>query len=76
MVRLIQQARKEANLNVADRIKLHLRVSEKLSSVVKAHSAYIKEQVLAESLEESDMSSCKFISNDTIEVEEISIGFA
>lgn len=76
LVRLIQQARKEAGLNVADRIQLYLRLSEKLSKVLEFHKDYIAEQVLAESLAEGDMRGCTHIRNDTIENEDVSIGFA
>lgn len=76
LVRLIQQARKEAGLNVAERIHLHLRLSEKLTDALHAHSGYVKEQVLAETLTEGDMQFCTHIRNDTIENEDVTIGFA
>jgi isoleucyl-tRNA synthetase len=76
LVRLIQQARKDAGLNVADRIHLHLRLSDRLAQALHSHKEYIAEQVLAETLTEGDMQHCSHIRNDTIENEDISIGFA
>ncbi len=75
LVRLIQQARKDAGLNVADRITLHLRVSDKLAPVLDTHRDYISEQVLAASLEQGNMQGCTFIANEIIEGQEVSIGF-
>ena len=76
MVRLIQQARKEAGLHMTDRIHLRLRLSETLARALETHSDYIKEQVLAASLSQGDMQGCTFITNETIENEEVSIGFS
>jgi len=75
LVRLIQQARKDAGLNVTDRIALRLRVSAALEEALQTHQEYISEQVLATSLTLGDMQGCTFITNETIENEEVSIGF-
>jgi len=75
LVRLIQQARKEAGLHMTDRIHLRLRVSAALTGALHAHRDYIMGQVLAASFDEGDMHGCTFISNETIENEEVSIGF-
>ena len=75
LVRLIQQARKDAGLHVTDRIHLRLRVTEELAPALREHRDYIAEQVLAASLTEGDMQGCTFIRNETIENEEVSIGF-
>ncbi|MFV9875128.1 MAG: isoleucine--tRNA ligase [Rickettsiales endosymbiont of Dermacentor nuttalli] len=47
LIRLIQQSRKEANLNISDRIKLHLSASGELKRAIKQFSDYISEQTLA-----------------------------
>jgi len=47
IVRMIQQARKDADLNVSDKIKLHISANEKIAGAVASHQAYILEQVLA-----------------------------
>ncbi len=76
LVRLIQQARKDAKLHMTDRIELRLRVSKSLESAVQTYHDYIAEQVLAASLTQGDMKGCSFIVNETIENEEVSIGFS
>ena len=75
LVRLIQQARKNAGLNVADRINLRLRVADKLTLALNSHRSYIADQVLAASVTEGDMQGCTFVNNDLIESYEVSIGF-
>lgn len=74
IVRLVQQARKDAGLNVADRIKLILKVNDKLVSATNTHKDYIIEQVLAVALEHGDTCGCKFIADQVIEGQEVSIG--
>ena len=76
LIRLIQQARKDAGLQVTDRINLRIRVSDALKDMLLNFGGYIAEQVLASSISEGDMHNCSFITNDTIENEEVSIGFA
>ncbi len=75
LVRLIQQARKDAGLHVTDRIHLRLRVSPKIADALHVHKDYIGQQVLAEAFVEGDMVDCDFIINETIDTEQISIGF-
>ncbi len=51
IVRSIQQNRKDANLNITDRIKLEIfSPNVRILQVAEAFAAYIKEQVLAEEL--------------------------
>jgi isoleucyl-tRNA synthetase len=52
LVRMIQQARKDAGLNVADRITLAVDVPAAFKPVLVAHGDYIKEQTLAVSIGE------------------------
>jgi len=47
LVRMIQQARKDANLNVSDRIHLHLDAPENILKAAMFHRNYIMEQTLA-----------------------------
>jgi hypothetical protein len=61
---------------VADRIALRLVVSDKLAKAVDAHSNYIAEQVLASSLKQGNMDGCTHITNEKIEEQEVTIGFA
>jgi isoleucyl-tRNA synthetase len=76
MVRLIQQARKDAGLHMTDRIELRLRLSDLLVPVLHNYRQYIADQVLASTLTEGDMAGCSFIANETIENEMVSIGFS
>ena len=50
-VRLVQQARKDAGLHVSDRIRLTAAVDAAVGDALRAHGEYVREQVLAESLE-------------------------
>lgn len=50
LVRMIQQARKDAGLNVADRITLGLDIPDEFTTALQAHKEYIAEQTLAVSI--------------------------
>lgn len=52
LVRMIQQARKDAGFNVGDRITLAVDVPADFKAAIAAHGEYIKEQTLAVKLEE------------------------
>jgi isoleucyl-tRNA synthetase len=47
LVRRLQQARKDADLNVTDRIAVYLQLHEGCEAAVRAHESWIREQVLA-----------------------------
>lgn len=64
LVRMIQQARKDAGLNVADRIALSIDLPVEFKSAVAAHGDYIKEQTLAVSLGEGSASADQQISQE------------
>jgi isoleucyl-tRNA synthetase len=51
LVRLIQQARKDAKLHISDRICLRVAGDAALAEAVRAHGPYIREQTLAVELE-------------------------
>ena len=51
VVRMIQQARKDADLHVSDRIRLHLDAPEAVSRALAAHKSYVMEQTLSEIVE-------------------------
>jgi isoleucyl-tRNA synthetase len=46
LVRMIQQARKDANLNVSDRIRLHIDAPAPIAAVLATHGDYIRDQTL------------------------------
>jgi isoleucyl-tRNA synthetase len=54
LVRLVQQARKEAGLHVSDRIRLRVSLPDELAPAIARHRAYIGEQTLARTLEFGD----------------------
>lgn len=51
VVRMIQQARKDAALHVSDRIRLHLDAPEQVAKALAAHKSYVMEQTLSELVE-------------------------
>jgi isoleucyl-tRNA synthetase len=51
LVRVIQQARKDAKLHISDRIRLRVSGDAALAEAVRAHGPYIREQTLAVELE-------------------------
>jgi isoleucyl-tRNA synthetase len=50
VVRVVQQARREAGLNVADRIALVVEAPDEVAAAVDAHRYFIAGEVLAESV--------------------------
>jgi isoleucyl-tRNA synthetase len=48
LVRMVQQARKDADFHVSDRISLWVTAGEDVAAAVEAHRAYIQAQVLAD----------------------------
>jgi isoleucyl-tRNA synthetase len=48
VVRVVQQARREADLNVSDRIALVVEAPAEVSAAVRAHEAFVAGEVLAE----------------------------
>jgi len=55
-VRMIQQARKDANFDISDRIELFYNGSTVLvNEAIKEHESYIMEQVLAEKMAFADI---------------------
>jgi isoleucyl-tRNA synthetase len=51
LVRMVQQARRDAGLHVSDRIRLSLALGGEARDAVRAFSAYVKEQTLASELD-------------------------
>ncbi len=50
LVRMVQQARKEAGLHIADHIELSLQLPDALRPAIEKHAGYIAEQTLADAL--------------------------
>ena len=81
IVRAIQQNRKEADLNVSDRINLKIfSTNSQTLEVAKKFATYIQEQTLGESLEvvlnqETVKSTTKFFFESKIENGDLTVGF-
>jgi isoleucyl-tRNA synthetase len=75
MVRMIQQARKDADLHVSDRIALTLSLPEALKAALN-HKDYIAEQTLAVSLNEGDASSAEHAFTHEVEGAPLTIGIS
>jgi len=75
VVRMIQQARKDAQLNVSDKIKLYLGADTKIRSAIVAHSSYIMEQTLASELLTNAPASPVYSVENDIENNKITISF-
>ena len=77
IVRMVQQARKDAGFDVTDRIHLELGLTQPLAAAVGPHRAYVAEQVLAVRLEISDHSTGSgltgFESTGTVDGEPVAI---
>ena len=75
-VRLIQQARKEADLNISDKINLSLKTdNDELEQAVSAFSDYIAEQTLSQQVYVNSEGFVKFSDNYEIEGMKIEISF-
>lgn len=76
IVRAIQQNRKDADLNISDKIKLQISSSnERILEVGKAFEKYIKEQVLAEDLVVLDkIISAKFSFENKLDDGDLGVG--
>ena len=74
LVRIVQQARKNAGLHIADRIRLHVETATEVTPVLTKHRAYISEQVLAEELSLSGSApSGAFIESATLGDTQVSV---
>lgn len=76
LVRIIQQNRKDADLNLSDRISLTIKTtSDSLKNAISNNNEYIKTQTLATSLKVSDKNEGQFSFNDDFNGENIVISF-
>ena len=73
-IRLVQVARKDAGLNVSDRIHIEVKVANGLGNVLVDHAETIRAETLAETLRPTDDQPEGFVSETTLLDEPISIG--
>ena len=64
----MQNLRKERNLDVTDRISLHISGPDEIQAAVKDFNDYIKQETLTEILEETDFGNISFVTCGDIEV--------
>jgi len=73
-VRMVQEARKNADLHVSNRIALTVQAEGKAAAAIAANKAYISEQVLATTLELGEVSTTHRFEQE-LEGEKITFGF-
>ncbi len=77
LIRIIQQKRKDANLNLSDRIILSLKTSStKLKKAISNNSEYIKNQTLTKELFTDESKNSDFSFGEDLDGEFITIGFS
>ncbi len=73
-VRRVQDLRKNANLDVADRIHLYVEASDGLKSAIEAHRDYVTAETLAVSLSFSDLPAGSPHAHDEFDGERVRVG--
>jgi len=76
LVRMVQQARKDAGLQVSDRIDLSLAVPASFASALELFGDYIAEQTLATSLIQTPLAAHSFTTTQEVEGEAVTIQLA
>ena len=76
VVRLIQIARKEAALDVSDRIDLALECEGEVADAVDVHADYIREQTLAATLRVGSADACAFVHRAELGQAQVAVGLA
>jgi Isoleucyl-tRNA synthetase len=76
VVRLIQQARKDADLNVGDRIALRIEADDAVEAAVEAHRDYIAEQTLSAVLLLEPVDGSRFVSRSELAGQPILLGIS
>lgn len=76
LVRMIQQARKDAGLDVSDRISLYLDSSEQVAKAVASHRDYLMEQTLTVELLDVRPKAQEFSAESTLDDQKVTISFS
>ncbi|MHB9132304.1 MAG: isoleucine--tRNA ligase [Armatimonadota bacterium] len=74
LVRNIQDARKDAGLQISDRVTLYLQMTDDLVESIKPHLAYVKTETLADAVEFVPAPAGAYTTDATLGNETISIG--
>ena len=76
IVRLIQQDRKEADLNLSDKIALFIDVkSDTIKQAIEKNAEYIKKQTLANNIKITDVVDTRFKFKNSLDDNNLTIGF-
>ncbi|MBY0407624.1 MAG: isoleucine--tRNA ligase, partial [Rickettsiales bacterium] len=75
VVRMIQQARKDADLDVSDRIRLFVDAPEAIAKAVAVHQAYVNEQTLSV-MADAKPEKPAFTAENTLDDQKITISFS
>jgi len=74
VVRRIQDFRKQADFDIADRIRVHYQASKDLTEAIQDHREYIMEETLAVNLNDADPGQGMFVESTEFEGEELTVG--
>ena len=75
LVRMIQQARKDADLNVSDRIDLHVDAQANIAQALKEHAVYVMEQTLSK-LSDTKPEKPAFSTENVLDDQKVVISFS
>jgi isoleucyl-tRNA synthetase len=75
IVRMVQEARKTADLHVSNRIALQFEISGKIKEAIENNKRYIKEQVLAKTLQLQTLEA-EHVFEQVLEEETVKFGFS
>lgn len=73
-IRLVQTARKEAGLNISDRIHIEVKIANGAAEAILAHADQVRAETLAETLRPTDGQPEGFVSETSLLDEPIAIG--
>lgn len=76
LVRMIQQARKDANLNVSDRIRLHIDALDAVGKAVEAHKQYLMDQTLTVELLAQKPANAAFTAENQLDDQKITLSLS
>ena len=74
LIRMVQQARKQAGLHVSDHIQLWLELGEETRGAIETHKDYLAEQTLADEVDFGATSGAEYAERGTLGGAEIGIG--
>jgi isoleucyl-tRNA synthetase len=76
LVRMIQQARKDANFNVSDRIRLSVVAPEAVAKALATHKNYVMEQTLATDISDKPLEKAAFSTENMLDDQKVTISLS